>query len=73
MFMLKPKQLFTIIYVNVSVKRVYPHKTKNSILLSYGKKCEDRISHLSHLRSLIVMETKVNNLPFRKFEFSQER
>jgi len=26
MFMLKPKQLFIIIYVNVCVKRVYPHK-----------------------------------------------
>jgi hypothetical protein len=25
--MLKPKQLFIIIYVNVCVKRVYPHKT----------------------------------------------
>ena len=35
--MLKPKQLFIIIYVNVCVKRVYPHKTNNSILLSYGK------------------------------------
>jgi hypothetical protein len=27
--MLKPKQLFIIIYVNVYVKRVYPHKAKN--------------------------------------------
>jgi hypothetical protein len=28
---------------------------------------------LNHLRSLIVLSTKVNNLPFWKFEFSQER
>ena len=27
--MLKPKQLFIIIYVNVCVKRVYRHKTNN--------------------------------------------
>jgi hypothetical protein len=32
-FMLKPKQLFIIIYVNVWVKRVYLHKTNNNILL----------------------------------------
>jgi len=36
-FMLKPKQLFIIIYVNVCVKRVYPHKANNSILSRYGK------------------------------------
>jgi hypothetical protein len=32
-----------------------------------------RIKHLNHLRSLIVLSTKVNNLSFWKFEFSQER
>jgi hypothetical protein len=36
--MLKPKQLFIIIYVNVCVKRAYPHKTNNNILFRYGKK-----------------------------------
>ena len=35
--MLKPKQLFIIIYVNVCVKRVYSHKTNNNILFRYGK------------------------------------
>ena len=33
--MLKPKQLFIIIYVNVCVKRVYPHKANNNILFRY--------------------------------------
>jgi hypothetical protein len=32
MFMLKPKQLFIIIYFNVCVKRIYPHKANNNIL-----------------------------------------
>ena len=74
--MLKPKQSFIIIYVNVCVKRVYPHKTNNNILFSYGKIpksqflrpmiefANDRIGHLNHLRSLYVLPTKVNNLPF---------
>ena len=35
--MLKPKQLFIIIYVNVFVKRDYPHKTNNTIMFRYGK------------------------------------
>ena len=35
--MLKPKQLFIIIYVDVCVKRVYPYKTNNNILFRYGK------------------------------------
>jgi hypothetical protein len=34
--MLKPKQLFIIMFVNVCVKRVYPHKTINNILFRYG-------------------------------------
>ena len=34
--MLKPKQLFIILYVNVCVKRAYPHKTINNILFRYG-------------------------------------
>ena len=78
-FMLKPKQMFIIIYVNVCVKRVYPHKTNNNILFRYEKIPEsqfpshDRIRHLNQLRSLIVLSTKVNSLPFWKFEFLQER
>jgi hypothetical protein len=36
-FMLKPKQLFIIIYNNVCVKRVYSHKTNNNIIFRYGK------------------------------------
>jgi hypothetical protein len=43
-FMLKPKQLFIIIYVNASVKRVYPHKTNNNILFRYGKIPENQFS-----------------------------
>ena len=35
--MLKPKQLCIIIYINVCVNRVYPHKTNNNILLRYEK------------------------------------
>ena len=35
--MFKPKQLFIIIYVNVCVKHVYPHKTRNNILFHHGK------------------------------------
>ena len=35
--MLKPKQLFIILYVNVRVKRVSPHKTNYNILFQYGK------------------------------------
>ena len=36
-FMLKPKQCFIIICVNVCVKRVYPHKANNNILFRNGK------------------------------------
>jgi len=74
-FMLKPKQLFIIMYVNVCVKRVYPHKINNNILFRYGKirtvnfpshdrVCDDRIKHLIHLWSLIVLSIKVSNLSF---------
>ena len=42
--MLKPKQSFIIIYVNVCVKCVYPHKTNNNILFSYGKIPESQFS-----------------------------
>ena len=63
-FVLKPKQ----VYVNVCVKRVYPHKTNNNIrkenFPSHDRACDDRIRHLNNLRSLIVLSTKVNNLPF---------
>jgi hypothetical protein len=45
-FMLKPKQLFIIIYINVCVKRVYLHKTNNSILFRYGKIVESQFSVL---------------------------
>ena len=82
--MLKPQQLFIIIYVNVCVKRVYPRKTKNNIMFRYGKisesklpfhdrVCDDRIRHLNDLWSLIVLSTKVTNFPFIKLDFSQER
>ena len=40
---------------------------------SHDRVCDDRIRHLNHLRSLIALSTKVNNLQFWKFEFSQER
>jgi hypothetical protein len=43
-FMLKPKQLCVIIYVKVSVKRVYPHKENNNILFRYGKIPESQFS-----------------------------
>jgi hypothetical protein len=46
MFMLKPKQLFIIIYVNFCVKRVYPHKAKNDILHTV---CRYQVSHSSYL------------------------
>ena len=73
--MLKPKQLFIIIYVNVCVKRVYPHKTNNNILVpsrkyqesqfpSHDRICDDRNRYLNHMRSLIVLSTKVSNLSF---------
>ena len=40
--MLKPKQLFIIIYVNVCVKCVYPHKANNNILFRNGKILESQ-------------------------------
>ena len=43
------------------------------IVPSHDRVCDDRIGHLNHMRSLIVLFSKVNNLPFCKFEFSQER
>lgn len=42
--MLKPKQLFVIIYVNVCMKRVYPLKANNNILLRYGNIQESKFS-----------------------------
>ena len=42
--MLKPKQLFIIIYVNVCVKRIYPHKANNTIQFRYGKIPESQFS-----------------------------
>jgi hypothetical protein len=43
-FMLKLKQLFIIIYFNVCVKRVYPHKTNINILFGYGQIPESKFS-----------------------------
>jgi hypothetical protein len=43
-FLLKPKQLFIIIYVNVCVKHVYPQKTNNNILFRYGEIPESQFS-----------------------------
>ena len=74
--MLKPKQLFIIIYVNVFMKRVYPHKTNSSILFRYENIPESQFSvpwsslrfrNVNHLRAIIVLSTKVNNLSFWKF------
>ena len=69
--MLKPKQLFIMIYVNNCVTRVYPHKKKTITSCSVAEKfrkvnfpSHDRIRHLNHLWSLIVPSTKVTNLPF---------
>ena len=40
---------------------------------SHDRVWDYRIRHLNHLQSSIVLSTKVNNLPFWKFECSQER
>jgi hypothetical protein len=50
----KPKQSFIIIYVNVCVKRVYPHKTNNNILFSYGKITESQFSR--HMIEFAMIE-----------------
>ena len=42
--MLRPKQLFIIMYVNVCVKRDYPHKSNNNILFRYAKIPESQFS-----------------------------
>ena len=42
--MLKPEQLFIVIYVNVFVKRVYPHKANNNILFRHGQIPESKFS-----------------------------
>jgi hypothetical protein len=74
MFMLKPKQLFIVIYVNVCTKQTIKCRSVTEIFRKVNfPSHEDRIRHLNHLRSLIVLSSKVNNLPFWKFEFSQER
>ena len=44
--MLKPKQLFIVIYVNNCVKRVYPHISSNNIMFGYGKMPEGKFSVL---------------------------
>ena len=77
-FMLKPKQLFIIIYVNVCTKQTIKscsvtEKIRKWNFPSHDWDFDDRIRHLNHLLLLIVLSSKVNNLPFWKFEFSQER
>ena len=42
--MLKPKQVFIILYVNACVKRFYPHNANNNILFRYGKIPESKCS-----------------------------
>ena len=38
---------------------------RNNYKIKYQNRvCDDRIMHLNHLRSLIVLSIKVNNLPF---------
>jgi hypothetical protein len=78
MFMLKPKQLFIIINVNVCTKQTIKSRSLTEKFWkvhfpSHDWVFDDRIRHLNHLRSLIVLSSKVNNLPFWKVEFSQER
>ena len=71
-FMLNPKQLFIIIYVNV----IWQTITSCSVTEKFRKvnlPSHDRIRHLNYMRSLTVLSTKVNNLPFWKFAFYQER
>ena len=74
-------QTKTIVYYHL---RQCVHKTNNKIPFvtekfwkgnfpSHDWVFDDRIRHLNHLRSLIVLSSKVNNLPFWQFEFSQER
>jgi hypothetical protein len=48
-------------------------KCRKVSFLSHDRVCDDRIRHLNHLRSLIVLSTKVNILSFCKFDFAQER
>ena len=43
-FVLKPKQLFIVIYVNVCVKRIYSHKSSNNTQFYYGKIPENQFS-----------------------------
>jgi hypothetical protein len=50
--MLKPKQLFIIIYVNVCVKRVYPQQTNNNILFRYGN-IQERQFSVRFLRTVL--------------------
>ena len=45
--MLKPKQFFIIIYVNICVKHVYPHKANNNILFRFGKSIFSPIMELA--------------------------
>jgi hypothetical protein len=41
-------------------------KIRNVNVPSPGRVCDDQIMHLNHLRSLIVLSTKENNLPFTR-------
>jgi hypothetical protein len=55
--MVKPKQLVIIFYVNACVKRVYPQTIIPCSVTfpSPDRVCDDRIRHLNHLQSLIVL------------------
>jgi hypothetical protein len=67
--MLKPKQLFIIIYVNVCVKRVYPHKTNNNILFRYGKIPESQFS-VRPTTEFAMIELRNNRTVFEELEVS---
>ena len=64
--MLKPKELFII------MKRVYPQNFLKINFPSHDPVCDDRIRHLNHLPSSIMLLRKVKKLPEWKFEFSQK-
>ena len=42
--MLKPKQVFIILYVNACVEPFYPHKANNNIMFRYGNIPESQLS-----------------------------
>ena len=62
--MLKPKQLCIIIYVNVCMKHVYPHKANNNILLRSGYLIFRPMIEFAMIELDILITTKVNNLQY---------